>query len=744
MSPQKDGSTIQSTTFWANGAAAANESALARQFVSDGMAAGIAFVTTDTIKCQVLCQESAANDNLNRQPITVKVYSEDGQTLRATLLALAHIGPNTTEWLATGPRNKIVADGDVLTTGYTTVAGDRLVIELGGQASSAGGSTVTGTQWYGANGASDLGENETDTNTALNAWFEISRTITFLDPDFTTQQNQLPEIKPPVTPPIAVGLTVAAGLLLTTLAPTPPTIRAPFYAGRQPLPIVRQVDAPQNLLPLLLGGEAPAPFRQTDWPIAFPIPPTPQREITNLFQSTLRPYNSCPAGPYFATAAVNDASVGDVAWTNPGNAVVSDNVYAEVTLVSQTSHRLNCTGFNFNIAPTKHIINILVEVEASSAGGIATFAARLIRNGVVEPTAAFTVLDTPEAFYSFSSTPLWNATWTPAEINASNFGVSFRQSTATTNTISIDAVRITISCADPIPYYKTDWSAPPPYPAPLPDNPPNLLENTLAPSGDKPFSQSEWPLSPKRPDAFTELATINLPLGMPQQPSGDVPFNQNDWPNLPEILPSKAPQHSSYRLSFGAPDAGIKPFLQNDWPKLQQLPDLYQVLEILNLALGTMPFRQDKWPILPSRERPWIENPPNLLTTTLAEAPGPVPFIPIDWLLLKQKPPLLVFDPLNLTIQLPIGEKPFVQSIWELPAARTLFVPTATDQRLLTLVPPPGPAPFSQSEWPLPPPADKRKLGIFMLTANVVLLTTPPPPVATGSREKRKWRRGSA
>jgi len=181
MSPTKDGSAATSTTFWANGAAAASESALARQFISEPMDAGIAFATTDTIKSQVRCQESAVNDNINRQPICVKVYSEDGTTLQATLKALGHIGPNTTEWLNTGLRNKTVADSDTLDANYTTVAGDRLVIEVGGQVSTAGGTSVTGTMSFGSDNGSDLGENETDT-TALNPWFEISRTVTFPSP----------------------------------------------------------------------------------------------------------------------------------------------------------------------------------------------------------------------------------------------------------------------------------------------------------------------------------------------------------------------------------------------------------------------------------------------------------------------------------------------------------------------------------------------------------------------------------
>lgn len=178
MTLVKDGSAMVSQTIWANGAAAVDESALARQFISDPLRAGITFLTTDTIKCYIRCAESATNDNINRQPLCLKLISMDGQTLRATLKALGHIGPNTTEWIVTTLTNKALADGDALGAGATTLSGDRLCLEVGGQASAAGGTSVTGTMSFGGNGASDLLEDETGT-TALNPWFEISRTLEF-------------------------------------------------------------------------------------------------------------------------------------------------------------------------------------------------------------------------------------------------------------------------------------------------------------------------------------------------------------------------------------------------------------------------------------------------------------------------------------------------------------------------------------------------------------------------------------
>lgn len=78
MHSAKDSSAMTSKTMWANTSPAANASALNRQYVSKPLAAGIAFAIGDTIKGVVRSMESAVNDNINRLPICVKVYSRDG------------------------------------------------------------------------------------------------------------------------------------------------------------------------------------------------------------------------------------------------------------------------------------------------------------------------------------------------------------------------------------------------------------------------------------------------------------------------------------------------------------------------------------------------------------------------------------------------------------------------------------------------------------------------------------------
>lgn len=184
MKTTKPGDAMSSLTAWANTSPAANASALFVQFVSDPLPAGIAFATTDTIKCYIRANESATNDNINRQPICVKIVNFSGDTIQSTLKALGHIGPNTTEWVNGTLTSKTWADGDTLDANYTTVDGDRLVVEIGGQVDATGGTTVTGTISIGSNSATDIAENETVT-AANNPWFEISRT-------FSMRVNSMP------------------------------------------------------------------------------------------------------------------------------------------------------------------------------------------------------------------------------------------------------------------------------------------------------------------------------------------------------------------------------------------------------------------------------------------------------------------------------------------------------------------------------------------------------------------------
>lgn len=155
----------------------AGQTKLHRQYISQPLAAGNQFTTGTTFGCQIMGFESAANDNIINRVRCVKVISADGNTVQSTLIALGNAS-SVAEW-NTSLRNLTFLNGTASTANYTTVAGDRLLLEVGEDDSS--GVSVTSTMRFGADasGSGDLGVNETDTTTTLRPWFETSLNLVF-------------------------------------------------------------------------------------------------------------------------------------------------------------------------------------------------------------------------------------------------------------------------------------------------------------------------------------------------------------------------------------------------------------------------------------------------------------------------------------------------------------------------------------------------------------------------------------
>jgi hypothetical protein len=182
-----------------------------RQLISEPMAAGITFNTGTTYKCYLQALESATNDNCAAR-LCVRILSQGGSAVRATPLALADY--STATEFNTALRNKAFANGDAGAGSYTTVLGDRLVVEIGHN-DAAGASISASSRWGSqSTGVTDLGENETSTSTTERPWFETSANITFVNPTplATTAAAQ--------TSAIAVGVQVAGTLANSAPAQT--------------------------------------------------------------------------------------------------------------------------------------------------------------------------------------------------------------------------------------------------------------------------------------------------------------------------------------------------------------------------------------------------------------------------------------------------------------------------------------------------------------------------------------------
>jgi subtilisin-like proprotein convertase family protein len=163
------------------------------------------------------------------------------------------------------------------------------------------------------------------------------------------------------------------------------------------------------------------------------------------------------SGPRDATSGTNVTGVGSIAWTNPGNIAGAGTAGMSVSS-SATTNYLRGTGYGFAI-PSNAIINgITLNIRKSSSGTTSPY----LRDSEVKLVKGNAILSTNKAVTGTnwsndnvlatntygSSTDLWNTTWTPAEINASNFGAVLAATNASTNnsrTATVDWMQITVT-----------------------------------------------------------------------------------------------------------------------------------------------------------------------------------------------------------------------------------------------------------------------------------------------------------
>jgi len=176
---------------------------------------------------------------------------------------------------------------------------------------------------------------------------------------------------------------------------------------------------------------------------------------------------------FAATAGPNLASTGGTAgacdnlsvfcWTSPGNITANDGVVARVDLgASSPSNELQGTNFGFAIPAGATINGITVEIWKQSLGGLgnptdvdvtilkggAATGTNLGHTGAGNGWLTAGAIDT----YGGAAT-LWGTTWTPADTNASNFGVqiSCTDWVGFSTSAAVDFIRITITYTPPAP-----------------------------------------------------------------------------------------------------------------------------------------------------------------------------------------------------------------------------------------------------------------------------------------------------
>jgi len=168
----------------------------------------------------------------------------------------------------------------------------------------------------------------------------------------------------------------------------------------------------------------------------------PQRNFVFLFIATLVAFlgissvvwGQTTVGPNDAGTGTNVTGVGNVSWTNTGNiasASTTDN--ARVILQNNSSNYLKGSNYGFNIPPGAIINGITVDIaklrESGAGNEIFDTSVRLVKNGSIigsnhaDPNNWTRDQGTPAVVSYGGNSDLWGATWTAADINATNFGV---------------------------------------------------------------------------------------------------------------------------------------------------------------------------------------------------------------------------------------------------------------------------------------------------------------------------------
>lgn len=176
---------------------------------------------------------------------------------------------------------------------------------------------------------------------------------------------------------------------------------------------------------------------------------------------------SYPPGVYTVTgspsACSNVGGIGTLAWSNTGYALASDDQRSSVSVWDYGTFATNylvCTGYGFSVPSEATINGITIDVErrVSSSGSITArdYAVRVVKGGVIGTTdgSSATTYTTTDTYGSHGGTgSLWGTAWTPADINAANFGAAFSATMTKTNwstrRIYVDHLRVSVTFTVP-------------------------------------------------------------------------------------------------------------------------------------------------------------------------------------------------------------------------------------------------------------------------------------------------------
>ncbi|MES2131435.1 MAG: T9SS type A sorting domain-containing protein [Bacteroidota bacterium] len=148
-------------------------------------------------------------------------------------------------------------------------------------------------------------------------------------------------------------------------------------------------------------------------------------------------FSQCvPAGPSVSTNIANNTSIGSVGWSGILNGLSSDNAYISCgtllgILGSAQTNYMYTDSYGFSVPSTATVCGIQVDIERNASGLLIGSSVKdknvnLVKGGVVTGSnhALGSAWPGTDGMASYgNNADLWGTTWTPAEVNAGNFGV---------------------------------------------------------------------------------------------------------------------------------------------------------------------------------------------------------------------------------------------------------------------------------------------------------------------------------
>lgn len=170
-STTKFGDALQTIAF-SEGTNVNNQDIIFAQLISAPLTVGQTITGAQALKAQCRVIETTSSNNMF---LTVGIRVMNGTTVQKTVLAVTR---DNSEASNTTLQNRQFTANSAATN-YTTVAGDRLVIEVGMAGTPAAGNGHSCSMRLGSNGASDLAEDNTTTSDD-NPWVSLTDTLTFI------------------------------------------------------------------------------------------------------------------------------------------------------------------------------------------------------------------------------------------------------------------------------------------------------------------------------------------------------------------------------------------------------------------------------------------------------------------------------------------------------------------------------------------------------------------------------------